>query len=184
MHRLDQQGVEEGEGGTSFPVIRPVLEQDLEQIAAIYDHYVMTSTVTFHEEPLPVAWWRKRQEDIARLGLPFIVAVGPDGDVLGFALAAPWRQKRAYRFTVEDSIYLRAGATGSGLGGRLLGDLLARCRTSGVRQVVAALADEGAGASLALHRRFGFEEVGRLPDVGFKFGTWLGVVLLQKSLGD
>ena len=114
-------------------------------------------------------------------GLPFLVAT-MGGGVAGFAYASPWRPKPAYRYTVEDSVYLAPDRTGQGLGRALLGALLIRCAQADVRQVVAVIADSGDGASVALHRSFGFAHVGRLTAVGHKHGRWVDTVLMQRDL--
>lgn len=125
-----------------------------------------------------------KADRIRELGLPFIVAEGDAQDVIGYAYVTQWRPKAAYRRTGECSIYLAADATGRGVGRALLGELLRRSGDAGIRQVIAVIADDGAEASIALHRSFGFQEVGHLGAVGFKFGRWLGTTLMQKSLGD
>ena len=115
-------------------------------------------------------------------GLPFIVAESPSGQLLGYALVAPWKQKRAYRYTVENSIYLGPAASGKGLGRALLGELIARSKAAGLKEMIAVIADQGAEGSIALHEKFGFVEIRRMGRVGFKFDRWLGTVLLQKTL--
>jgi L-amino acid N-acyltransferase YncA len=102
--------------------------------------------------------------------------------ILGYTFVTPWKQKAAYRFTVEDSIYLSPAATGKGIGKALLGRMLEDAAEAGVKEVIAVIADRGADASIQMHKNFGFTEVGRMGKVGFKFGRWLGTVLLQKSL--
>ena len=126
--------------------------------------------------------WRSKFAWVAKLGFPFLVAVSPSGNVLGFAYVAPWKEKAAYRRTVENSIYLGPAATGKGLGKALMGELLTRAKAAGIKEVLAVIADQGAEASLKMHEGFGFKEVGRLGRVGFKFNRWLGTVMLQKSL--
>jgi L-amino acid N-acyltransferase YncA len=117
----------------------------------------------------------------SREGLPFLAAE-VDGVALGYAYCAQWKPRPAYRHTVEDSVYLAPGATGRGIGGHLLDALLDRCADAGVRQVIAVISDDDAGASLALHRNRGFADVGRLTSVGFKHGRWLDTLLLQRGL--
>ncbi|HLU63241.1 MAG TPA: GNAT family N-acetyltransferase [Protaetiibacter sp.] len=162
--------------------IREATEADLPHIREIYNHYVVNSTVTFDEEPQTLAELRAKFRHTAKLDYPWIVAVSPSGQILGYATVAPWKQKAAYRYTVENSIYLSAGATGKGLGTALMAELLERAKEAGIKEVVAVIADRGAEASIAMHERFGFREVGRMGRVGFKFGRWLGTVLMQKSL--
>lgn len=165
------------------PVVAPATPADLERVADIFAHYVWNTAVTFEQTPPTVADWHRRLADLADLGLPFLVARA-DGEVAGYAYAAPWRRKPAYRHTVEDSVYLATGRTGQGLGRGLLGELLTRCGQAGARQVVAVIADAGAdsAASIALHRSFGFAHAGRLTGVGHKHGRWIDTVLMQRDL--
>jgi L-amino acid N-acyltransferase YncA len=165
------------------PAVGRATPADLERVADIFAHYVWNTMVTFEETPPTVADWRRRLEDLAGLGLPFLVA-RTGGQVAGYAYASPWRPKPAYRHTVEDSVYLAADRTGQGLGRALLGSLLTRCADAGVRQVVAVIADAGAdsAASVALHRSFGFVDAGRLTAVGHKHGAWIDTVLMQRDL--
>jgi len=162
-------------------VIGPATPADLAGVAGIFAHYVTGSLVTFEETPPALADWRRRLDDLAGLGLPFLVA-RTGGQVAGYAYASPWRPKPAYRHTVEDSVYLAADRTGRGLGRALLGPLLTRCADAGVRQVVAVIADAGSEASVALHRSFGFVDAGRLTAVGHKHGAWIDTVLMQRDL--
>ena len=101
---------------------------------------------------------------------------------MGFAWVFPFREKSAFRKTVESSIYLGPAATGRGLGGALLADLIERCTGAGLKEMIAVIADQGAEASLALHTKFGFVETGRMGKVGFKFERWIGIIMMQKSL--
>ncbi|HEU4808253.1 MAG TPA: GNAT family N-acetyltransferase [Homoserinimonas sp.] len=166
------------------PILRDVRDEDLPRVLAIYNHYVATSTVTFDEEPLSLAAFRAKVDHIQERGFPFIVAEDASGEVLGYAYASSWRPKAAYRHTAECSIYLATEAIGRGLGRILLVDLLERSRVAGIREVIAVIADEGAEASVALHRTLGFREIGHLRRVGYKFERWLGTILMQKSLAD
>lgn len=163
-------------------VIRAVTDADLPAIRDIYNHYVRESTATYDEVESTIETWREKRARIAADGIPFLVAQGEDGLVLGYALGQPWSPKAAYRFTIENSIYLAPAALGRGVGRLLLTAFLDDCRAAGLRQVIAVIADHGAEASLALHRGVGFVDAGRLTDVGLKFGDSLGVHLLQKSL--
>jgi L-amino acid N-acyltransferase YncA len=165
------------------PVVRPAVPADTEQVAAIFAHYVATSVATFEEVPPTAADWRRRLGELSRLNLPFLVAPGAQGAVCGYAYASPWRPKPAYRYTVEDTVYIAPGHTGRGVGSALLAGLLAGCADAGARQVIAVIADTGSDASAALHRRFGFAEAGRLSGVGRKHGRWIDTVLMQKDLG-
>ncbi|MFB9833544.1 GNAT family N-acetyltransferase [Actinoallomurus acaciae] len=162
-------------------VIRPAVPADLTAVAEIYAHYVSHTVITFDQVPPTVAGWRRRLDDLTGRDLPFLVA-DLDGDVAGYAYAAPWRPKPAYRYTVEDSIYLAPDRIGAGLGGALLGTLLPRCAQAGIRQLIAVIADTGNGASTALHRRFGFAHAGRLTGVGYKHGRSVDTMLMQRDL--
>ncbi|MDE2592362.1 MAG: N-acetyltransferase [Actinomycetales bacterium] len=162
--------------------IRPAVETDLVQVLEIYNYYVANSVVTFDIEKMSQADWHTKFEYIKSLELPFLVAQSGSGQVLGFAYLAPWRQKAAYRRTVEDSIYLRPAATGKRIGTKLLAALIEKGKAAGVKEIVAVISDKGAESSIALHESFGFTNQGHLGKVGFKFGRWLGTVLMQKSL--
>ncbi len=163
-------------------IVREATARDLPDIREIYNHYVANSTVTFDETPWTLPVVRTKFARIRDLGYPFLVAESPRGVVLGFAYVYPWKEKAAYRFTVENSIYLGPASTGKGLGTALLGELLERSRDAGVKEIIAVIADRGADGSIALHEKFGFTTTGSMGRVGFKFGRWLGVVMMQKSL--
>jgi phosphinothricin acetyltransferase len=162
--------------------IRPARETDLPDIREIYNHYVTNSVVTFDEKKWTIAQWRDKFAYLSKLDLPFLVAESPSGQILGYALVSPWSGKSSYRYTVENSIYLGQAAAGKGLGRALLEALIEACEQRGIREMVAVISDKGAEASLALHEKLGFVEVGRMGRVGFKFGRWLGTIYLQKSL--
>ncbi|MGR0320165.1 N-acetyltransferase family protein [Agromyces sp. ZXT2-3] len=162
--------------------IRPARPADLPAVREIYNYYVANSTVTFDEDAMSLREWKQKYSYLNRLGMPFLVAESPTGQLLGYALVSPWKQKRAYRYTVENSIYLGPAASGKGLGKALLGALIDASREAGLKEMIAVIADQGAEASIALHERFGFHEIGRMGRVGFKFDRWLGTVLLQKTL--
>ena len=162
--------------------IRPVEDRDIPDIREIYNYYVTNSVVTFDEKKWSIAQWREKLAYLAKLELPFLVAESPTGQILGYALVQPMSSKSAYRFSVENSIYLGQAATGKGLGRALLVALIAACEQKGIRQMVAVISDKGAEGSVALHEKLGFVEVGRMGRVGFKFGRWLGTIYLQKEL--
>jgi L-amino acid N-acyltransferase YncA len=162
--------------------IRPAVEGDLPGIREIYNLYVANSTVTFDEKAKTLREWRATFAKATKLNMPVLVAESPTGHLLGYAMVLPWQSKAAYRFTVEDSIYLGPASTGKGLGKALLDALIEACRDAGIREIIAVIADKGAEASIHLHESFGFKEVGRMGRVGFKFDRWLGTVMLQKSL--
>ncbi|MDQ1587962.1 MAG: hypothetical protein QOJ77_1127 [Microbacteriaceae bacterium] len=162
--------------------IRDAVAADLPYVREIYNHYVANSTVTFDEDAMTLREWKSKFAYLTKLGMPFIVAASPNGQILGYALVSPWKQKKAYRFTVENSIYLGAASTGKGLGPVLMGELIARSKAAGLKEMIAVIADKGAEASIKMHEDFGFTEIGRMGRVGFKFDRWLGTILLQKSL--
>ncbi|KAA2253883.1 N-acetyltransferase family protein [Solihabitans fulvus] len=163
-------------------LIRDARPADLPAVAEIYAHYVLTSTATFEEVPPTEADWRARFDTVGSLGLPFLVGE-LDGRVAGYAYCGTYRPRPAYRHTVENSIYLAATATGQGLGGALLRRLVEGCVERDVRQIIAVVADgPAASASLALHRRHGFTDAGRLVGVGHKHGQWLDTILMQRAL--
>ena len=164
--------------------IRPARAGDLAVIRDIYNHYVRTSTVTFDEEETELGVWEHKLALLAETGLPFLVAEDADGAVLGFAYAQHWRAKSAYRFSAENTIYLSPEAAGRGLGKALLEALLDASAAAGLHEIIAVIEPTAAGASIALHRRYGFVDAGRLRNVGIKFGRSLDVLFLQKSLQD
>jgi phosphinothricin acetyltransferase len=162
--------------------IRDATGEDLPYLLEIYNLYVANSTVTFDEDPLTLRELRSKFERVRKLKFPFIVAESPSGHLHGYAYVYPWREKAAYRFTVENSIYLLPASTGKGLGRVLLGELMTRSKAAGIKEMIAVIADQGADASIRLHESFGFKQIGHMGKVGFKFGRWLGTVLLQRSL--
>jgi L-amino acid N-acyltransferase YncA len=162
--------------------IRAAVSSDCFAITEIYNFYIQNSVVTFDEQTLEKAQWEDKLEYLNKLKLPFVVAASDQGEILGFAYVAPWRQKSAYRTTVEDSIYLRPAATGKRIGTKLLEELLIQSKDAGVKEVVAVISDSGADSSVRLHEQFGFSRQGHLGKVGYKFDRWLGTILMQKSL--
>ncbi|WP_027479147.1 GNAT family N-acetyltransferase [Gryllotalpicola ginsengisoli] len=162
--------------------IRDATPADLPHVREIYNYYVTNSTVTFDDKPMTLRQWRSKYEHIRKAGMPFLVAESPSGQILGYTLVSPWSSKAGFKYTVENSIYLGPAATGKGLGAPLLSALLDKAKAAGIREVIAVIADQGADASIAVHRKLGFTEVGRMGKVGFKFGRWLGTVTMQKSL--
>lgn len=162
--------------------IRDAVITDVPDCRAIYNYYVENSTVTFDEEQLTHAQYRAKFTKAQKRGWPWIVAESPSGEVLGFAYLSAYRDRSAYRFTVEDAIYLGPAATGRGIGRALLAELIDRAKAGGFREIVAVVADQGAEGSIALHEKFGFKEIGRMGRVGYKFDRWLGTIFLQLSL--
>jgi L-amino acid N-acyltransferase YncA len=163
-------------------VVRAAVGEDLAAVAAIYDHFVLSSVATFEVDPVPAWEWSARLSAAQSSGWPFLVAVDASGTVVGFAYAAPWKTRAAYRWTVEDSVYVAPAAAGHGVGRLLLSTLLDELAAAGARQVVATISDTGDDASVALHRALGFEDAGRLRAVGHKQDRWVDVVLMQRSL--
>lgn len=163
-------------------VVRSSRDEDVEAITAIYAHYVLNSVATFEIDPPDPEEISARRKAILGRNLPYLVAE-EDGQILGFAYAGLFRARFAYRFAVEDSIYLAANAAGKGLGKKLLSEVIVCAEAAGRRQMIAGIADRGNVASIALHKSLGFQEVGVFEAVGFKFGRWIDVVQMQRSLG-
>lgn len=163
--------------------IRPSTVDDGDAITAIYAHAVHHGTGTFELEAPDAAEMARRRAAVLEQGLPWLVAVR-GGTVLGYAYAAPFRPRRAYRYCLEDSIYLAEGARGQGVGRLLLAELMARCQARGARQMLAVIGDADNAGSIGVHRALGFEPTGVLQAAGWKFGRWLDVVLMQRALGE
>lgn len=163
-------------------VIRPSTAADLPAITAVYAWNVAHGTGTFELEAPDAAEMARRRDDVLSKGLPWLAAER-DGRVLGYAYANHFRPRRAYRFCLEDSIYLADEARGQGVGRLLLAELLARCEAAGARQMLAVIGDSANAGSIGVHRTLGFEHTGILRAAGWKFGRWLDVVLMQKALG-
>jgi L-amino acid N-acyltransferase YncA len=162
--------------------IRHSSDGDIAAIAAIYGYHVLHGLASFEEvPPAPEELASRRQKIVAR-DLPYLVAER-SGRVLGYCYAAPYRMRSAYRFTLEDSIYLDEAERGRGIGRVLLGSLLERCAELGYRQMVAVIGGSDTWPSIRLHERLGFARIGVLPAVGFKFGRWIDVVVMQRALG-
>jgi L-amino acid N-acyltransferase YncA len=162
--------------------VRDSREQDLPIVQEIYAHHVAYGFGSFEEEAPDLAELARRRTDVLARGLPHLVAE-TNGAVQGFAYAGPYRSRSAYRFTLEDSVYVAPAALRRGLGRALLAELLARCAVLGYRQMVAVIGDSGNERSIGVHRALGFAEVGRLPAIGFKLGRWVDIVLMQRALG-
>jgi len=163
-------------------LIRPSLESDLPAIQAIYAHAVLHGTGTFETDVPDVAEMTRRRAEVLSRHLPYLVAVRGD-EVLGYAYANYFRPRLAYRFCVEDSIYLAPAAQGQGVGRLLLAELIAQCERAGARQMLAVIGDSQNHGSVGVHRALGFEPTGLLKSSGWKFGRWLDVVLMQRQLG-
>lgn len=160
--------------------VRPCRLEDLRAIAAIYGHYVRNSVVTFEEEPPDTQEMAARHEAGANRGYPWLVAEG-GGALVGYSYVTAYRTRPAYRYTVENSVYVDPERRGSGTGRMLLDELIRECARRDFRQMIAVIADRSP-ASMALHAAAGFRETGQLDDVGRKFGRWIGTTLMQRSL--
>jgi phosphinothricin acetyltransferase len=150
-------------------------------VQAIYSHYVLHDLCSFEEEVPTVDQMQARRADVLQRGLPYLVAL-KDGEVAGYAYATAYRARSAYRHTVEDSIYVAQGMHGHGIGKALLREVIRRCTDGGFTQMVACVGNSANAGSLRLHESLGFEQVGVLRDIGFKFGQWVDTVLLQRAL--
>jgi L-amino acid N-acyltransferase YncA len=162
--------------------VRAATAEDTPALAEIYGHHVLTGAATFELEPPDAAEMERRRAGIVELGLPYLVAEA-DGVVAGYAYASRFRPRIGYRFTLEDSVYIRREAMGRGLGRLLLGRLIEECEALGARQMVAVIGDSANEASLRMHEHFGFRRVGVLEKVGWKFERWFDAVLMQRELG-
>jgi L-amino acid N-acyltransferase YncA len=179
--------------GTDSPtwqvIIRPSREADMPAVQRIYAHHVMHGFGSFEEEPPDLAELMRRRADYLSRRLPYLVAElvdRADGGrrIVGYAYAGPYRTRSAYRFTVENSIYVDPAHTGSGIGRRLLGELIAQCTSLGFRQMIAVIGDSANTGSIKLHEAMGFQHSGNLRAVGRKKGRWLDSVMMQLMLGD
>jgi L-amino acid N-acyltransferase YncA len=165
------------------PTIRDATVADMAAVQAIYARHVLHGLASFEEEPPPLEEMLLRRLQVLERGLPWIVAE-VEGAVVGYAYATGYRQRRAYRFTLEDSVYVADGMAGRGVGTSLLAALIARCEAGPWRQMIAVIGDSANAGSIALHRRIGFATIGILPSVGFKHGRWVDSVLMQRPLGS
>jgi L-amino acid N-acyltransferase YncA len=163
-------------------LIRPSRDDDLPAITAIYAHHVLHGTGTFETEAPSVADMTIRRADVLEKGLPYLVAED-DGKVLGFAYGNWFKPRPAYRYSVEDSIYLAPDQAGKGLGRTLLTELLAQLEAVGIRKVMAIVGDSANLGSVGVHRSLGFTQVGIVESCGWKFGAWRDIVIMQKTLG-
>lgn len=162
--------------------VRSAAQGDLAAIQAIYAHHVLRGLGTFEEVPPGVEEMRRRHQDVTGRGLPYLVAL-ERGEILGYGYCAPYRARSAYRYALEDSIYIKDGHLGKGIGTLLLGELLRICEGLGYRQVIAVIGDSANAGSIALHARLGFLRVGTLRASGYKLGRWVDTVLMQRPLG-
>ena len=170
----------------SLPIVAALpsffFSSDVARCAEIYGHHVLHGTASFEVDPPDLAEMKKRRAAVLDLGLPHLVAER-GGRVLGYAYAGNWRPRPAYKYSVEDSIYIDNDAVGQGVGRALLPVLIEHCTALGKRQMVAVIGDSQNHPSIGLHRTLGFEITGTLQAVGFKFGRWVDSVLMQRGLG-
>ncbi|MCF7532442.1 GNAT family N-acetyltransferase [Pseudomonas petrae] len=164
-------------------ILRDARDSDMPAVQAIYAHHVIHGTASFELEPPTVEHMLQRRADICANGLPYLVAER-DGEVVGYGYATLYRPRPAYRFTVEDSVYVREGMAGFGIGHALLAAVIQHCMESGRRQMVAIIGNSENSASIRLHARLGFRQVGVFESVGFKHGRWLDTVIMQRELGE
>jgi phosphinothricin acetyltransferase len=163
-------------------LIRPSAASDIPAIAAIYGWNVLNGTGTFELEAPDEAEMARRRDDVLAKGLPWLVAER-DGRVLGYAYANQFRPRPAYRYCLEDSIYLAPQAQGQGVGKLLLAELLGQCVLRGARQMLAVIGDSANAGSIGVHRALRFEHTGTMKSAGWKFDRWLDVVVMQRALG-
>jgi L-amino acid N-acyltransferase YncA len=170
------------EGRDDEVSVRPSRETDLAAVTAIYRHHVLHGVASFEELPPEPDELARRRREILALGLPYLVAER-SGRVLGYCYASRYRTRSAYRFTLEDSIYIDAAEVGRGIGRALLSALIEHCSELGYRQMVAVIGGSDQWPSIRVHEALGFTRTGLLPAVGFKFGGWVDIVLMQRALG-
>jgi len=162
--------------------IRDATQEDLPHIQRIYANHVENGLASFEEVAPDISETRRRYDALIQAGYPYLVVATP-GDVLGYAYAGPFRARPAYRFSVENSIYLDPAHAGKGIGRQLLTALIAACEPRGYRQMVAVIGDSANHGSIGVHRACGFQMIGLQPAVGFKFGRWVDSVMMQRAIG-
>jgi phosphinothricin acetyltransferase len=163
--------------------IRPATQADLSAITEIYDHAVRFGTATFELMPPDLAEMTRRYDSLTSGGFPYLAAV-LEAEVVGYAYAGPYRPRPAYRFTVENSVYLAPSVQHRGIGTTLLQRLIAEAQACGYRQMIAVIGDSANAGSVGVHSKTGFQMIGTHPNVGFKFGRWLDTVMMQRALGE
>lgn len=164
--------------------IRDLTSADLSAVTAIYAHHILNGTGTFDSTPLTPDEMQARAAKVREQGLPWLAAVDEIGDVAGYAYAMQFHTRFGWRFTLENSVYIAPDRQRQGIGRRLMAELIERCEALGYRQMIAAIGDSENHGSIGLHRAMGFEPAGIYRTVGLKFGRWLDVVLMQKTLGE
>ncbi|HUN69565.1 MAG TPA: GNAT family N-acetyltransferase [Burkholderiales bacterium] len=162
--------------------VRPAVPQDLPAIQSIYAYHVLHGLASFEEEAPPLEEMRRRFEEVTGRGLPYLVAE-EKRELLGYGYCSLYRTRSAYRYTLEDSVYVKHGKQGKGIGRALLSALIERCEALNYRQIIAVIGDSGNAASIAVHASLGFVRAGNLRSTGYKFGRWVDSVLMQRPLG-
>ena len=164
-------------------LVRPAAAQDLPAIQAIYAHHVLHGLASFEEVPPPLEEMRRRFEEVTGSGLPYLAAE-ERGEVLGYGYCTLYRTRSAYRYTLEDSIYVKEGNQRKGIGKAVLAELIERCTALKYRQIIAVIGDSANAASIAVHASLGFVRAGNLRSTGYKFGRWVDSILMQLPLGE
>lgn len=169
--------------GTNAAIeVRAATEADIPAVQGIYAHHVQTGLGTFEEEPPTVVEMLRRFDELRGQGAPYLIAEADPSQVLGYAYAGPFRTRSAYRYTCENAVYVAHDHQRGGIGRALMLELIARARALGLQEMLAVIGDSGNAASIGLHARLGFRPVGTFDRVGYKFGRWVDVVLMQLSL--
>ena len=163
-------------------LIRDCAVEDIPAITAIYSEAVLNGTATFELDPPDEQEMAHRREKLIAGGYPYLIAE-IDGEIVGYAYASQYRPRIGYRYTIENSVYVKVGKHGKGIGQALMNRLIAACEAQGFRQMVAVIGDSTNQASIRLHKRLGFTHIGTLRSLGRKHGKWLDTVLMQRSLG-
>ncbi|MEJ5029539.1 GNAT family N-acetyltransferase [Comamonas sp. MYb69] len=167
-----------------MPSVRTSTPDDIPALTRIYAHHVLHGTGSFETEAPSEAEMTRRRDEVLSRQLPYLVAEDDDGQILGYAYANWFKARPAYRFSAEDSIYVADGQHGRGLGRLLMDALIAHCEAAGVRKLIAVIGDSNNLGSVGVHRAAGFTQVGVMRSVGWKFGRWLDIVMMEKTLGD
>lgn len=163
-------------------IVRPALAADFAAIHSIYARHVLHGLASFEEQPPSLEELRRRYDDVIAHGLPYLAAEEA-GEVVGYGYCTLYRSRSAYRYSLEDSVYVREGQHRKGIGRAILAELIARCERLGHRQLIAVIGDSAQAASIGLHESLGFLRAGTLRSVGFKFGRWVDTVIMQRPLG-
>ena len=164
-------------------LVKPAAPQDLPAIQAIYAYHVLNGLASFEEEAPPLEEMRRRFDEVTGRGLPYLVAE-EKGEILGYGYCALYRARSAYRYALEDSIYVKHGQNRKGIGKALLADLIQRSEKLGYRQMIAVIGDSANAASIAVHASLGFVRAGNLRSTGYKFDRWVDSILMQRPLSE